>query len=131
VRSKSKRSSESQLSKTPAVESKAQDGFSLVWKALIVDSRSAFSRVAKNGLGMRLVADVFGILKGSAFNSDNSLCLGSMRASIPGDRARGSHIDVACRSICDRDQNEIKRSTFLLGADQGIKMNSEPLISSD
>jgi len=23
-----------------------------------------------------------------------------------------SHIDVACRSVCDRDQNGIKRSTF-------------------
>jgi len=25
---------------------------------------------------------------------------------------RGSHIDIACRSVCDRDQNGIKRSTF-------------------
>ena len=31
----------------------------------------------------------------------------------------------------DWDQNEIKWSTFLLGADQGIKMNSEQLISTD
>jgi len=40
---------------------------------------------------------------------------------------RGSHIDLACRSICDQDQNGIKRSTLFLGADQGIKMNSEQL----
>ena len=44
---------------------------------------------------------------------------------------RGSHIDVACRNICDQDQNEIKWSMFILGADQGIKTNSERLISSD
>ena len=42
-----------------------------------------------------------------------------------GQRNKGSHIDVACRSVCDRDQNEIKQSTFILGADQGIKTNSE------
>ena len=41
-----------------------------------------------------------------------------------GSESRGSHIDVACRSVCDRDQNEIKRSTFILGADPGIKMKS-------
>ena len=44
---------------------------------------------------------------------------------------RGSHIDVACRSVCDRDQNGIKRSTFFLGADQGIKTNSQRLKSTD
>ena len=44
---------------------------------------------------------------------------------------RGSHIDVACRNVCDRDQNGIKRSTLFLGADQGIKMNSERLKSTD
>jgi len=38
---------------------------------------------------------------------------------------------VACRSICDRNQNGIKRSTSILGADQGIKTNSERLISTD
>ena len=31
---------------------------------------------------------------------------------------RGSHIDVTCRSVRDRDQNEIKQSVFSLGADQ-------------
>jgi len=30
----------------------------------------------------------------------------------------------------DWDQNEIKWSAFLLGADQGIRMNSEQLIST-
>ena len=35
--------------------------------------------------------------------------------------ARGSHIHVACRSVCNRDQNGIKRSTFFFGANQGIK----------
>jgi len=45
--------------------------------------------------------------------------------------SRGSRIDVPCRSVCDRDQNGIKRSTFFLGADQGIKTNSERLKSSD
>jgi len=44
---------------------------------------------------------------------------------------RGSHIDVACRSVRDQDQNEIKQSMFILGADQGIKTNSERLILSD
>ena len=44
---------------------------------------------------------------------------------------RGRHIDVACRSVCDRDQNRIKRSSFFLGADQGIKVNSERIISTD
>jgi len=39
--------------------------------------------------------------------------------------SRGGHIDVACRSICNRDQNGIKRSMFFLGANQGIKTNSE------
>ena len=39
--------------------------------------------------------------------------------------ARGSYIRVACRSVCDRDQSGIKRSTFFFGADQGIKTNSE------
>ena len=45
--------------------------------------------------------------------------------------SRGSHIRVACRSICNRDQNGIKRSTFFLGADQEIKMNSKRLKSID
>jgi len=45
--------------------------------------------------------------------------------------AGSSHIDVACRSVCDRDQNGIKRSTFFLAADQGIKTNSERLKSTD
>ena len=44
---------------------------------------------------------------------------------------RGSHIHIACRSICDQDQNGIKRSTLFFGADQGIKLNSEQLKSSD
>jgi len=35
--------------------------------------------------------------------------------------AMDSLIRVAYRSICDRDQNGIKGSTFFLGADQGIK----------
>ena len=34
--------------------------------------------------------------------------------------ARGNHIDVACRSVCDWNQNRIKRSTLFLGADQEI-----------
>ena len=42
--------------------------------------------------------------------------------------SRGSHIYVTCRSVCDWYQNEIKWLTFLLVADQGIKMNSEQLI---
>jgi len=45
--------------------------------------------------------------------------------------SRCSHIDVACRSVCDWDQNGIKRSTFFLGANQEIKMNSERLISTN
>ena len=45
--------------------------------------------------------------------------------------SRGSHIRVACTSVCDWDQNGIKRSTFFFGADQGIKTNSEWLISTD
>ena len=44
---------------------------------------------------------------------------------------RGSHICVACRSVCDRDQNGTKRSMFFFGADQGIKTNSERLVSTD
>jgi len=36
-------------------------------------------------------------------------------------------LDVACRSVCDRDQNGIKRSTLFLGADQGSMTNSERL----
>jgi len=38
---------------------------------------------------------------------------------------------VACRSICDRNQNGIKQSVFLLGADQWIKTNSEWIKSTD
>ena len=48
--------------------------------------------------------------------------------------SRGSyiiHIRITCKSICDRDQNGIKLSMFLFGADQGIKTNSEQLISTD
>jgi len=45
--------------------------------------------------------------------------------------SRSSHIDIACRSVCDQDQNGIKRSTFFLGADEGIKTNSKRLISTD
>ena len=45
--------------------------------------------------------------------------------------SRGSHIRITCRSVCDRDQNGIKLSTFFFGANQGIKMNSERLISTD
>jgi len=45
--------------------------------------------------------------------------------------SRGSHIRVARRSVCDRDQNGIKRSTLFFGANQGIKRNSERLISTD
>ena len=52
------------------------------------------------------------------------------RYEVEAQSAKGSHID-ACRSVCDQDQNEIKWSTFFLGADQGIKTNSEKLISSD
>ena len=44
-------------------------------------------------------------------------------------KTRGSHIHTACRNVCDRDQNGIKRSTFFSGANQGIKTNSEQLIS--
>jgi len=44
---------------------------------------------------------------------------------------RGSHIDVAFGSVYDRDQNGIKRSPFFLGANQGIKTNSERLISTN
>ena len=46
-------------------------------------------------------------------------------------RARGSHMRIACRSICDWDQNGIKRSTFFIGANQGIKTNSERLVSTN
>jgi len=45
--------------------------------------------------------------------------------------SRGSHIDVTCRSVRDRDQNGIKRSVFFLGPDQRINMNSERLISTN
>jgi len=45
--------------------------------------------------------------------------------------SRGSHIHITCRSVCDRDQNGIKLLTFFFGANQGIKMNSERLISTD
>ena len=45
--------------------------------------------------------------------------------------SRRSHIRITCRSVCDRDQNGIKLSMFLFGADQGIKTNSEQLISTD
>ena len=48
-----------------------------------------------------------------------------------GVEARSSHIYVACRSVCDKDQNEIKRSVFLLGTDQEIRTNPEQLISND
>jgi len=49
--------------------------------------------------------------------------------SIPQQRelARGGHLHVACLSVYDRNQNGIKQSTFSLGADQEIKMNSEQL----
>jgi len=47
-----------------------------------------------------------------------SLCL-TFQLSFDLVSPRGSHIDVACRSVCDRYQNGIKRSMFLLGADQG------------
>jgi len=61
-------------------------------------------------------------------SNDNSVSASPWRDCT---MARGGHIDVACRSVCDQDQNGIKRSTFFLGADQGIKTNSERLKSSD
>jgi len=43
----------------------------------------------------------------------------------------GSHlVHVACRSVCDWDQNGIIQSTLILRADQEIKRNSEHLLSS-
>ena len=42
-----------------------------------------------------------------------------------------SALYVLCRSICDRDQNWIKRSKAFLGADQGIKVTSKLLKSMD
>jgi len=44
---------------------------------------------------------------------------------------KGSHIRVACRSVCSWDQNRIKQSIIFLGANQGMKTNSERLISTD
>ena len=41
--------------------------------------------------------------------------------------SRGSHLYVLCRSVCNRDQNWIKRSKPFRGADQGIKVTSELL----
>ena len=38
---------------------------------------------------------------------------------------RGSHLYVPCRSICDRNQNRIKRSKHFLRANQGIKGTSK------
>jgi len=48
-----------------------------------------------------------------------------------GPYTKGSHTHLACRSICSQDQNGIKQSTFFIGADQGIKTNSEWLILTD
>ena len=48
-----------------------------------------------------------------------------------GPYTKGSHIHLACRSVCGQDQNGIKQSTLFLGADQGIKTNSEWLILTD
>jgi len=45
--------------------------------------------------------------------------------------SRGSHIHIACRSVCNQDQNGIKQSTFFIRVDQGFKTNSEGLISTD
>ena len=45
---------------------------------------------------------------------------------------QGVVTDVTCGSVCDRDQNGIMQVfKFFLGADQGIKTNSEQLISTD
>ena len=41
--------------------------------------------------------------------------------------SRGNHLHVPCRSVCDRDQNWIKRSKPFWGADQGIKVTSKLL----
>ena len=43
---------------------------------------------------------------------------------------KGSHLYLPCRSVCDRDQNWIKRSKPFWGADQGIKVTSELLKST-
>jgi len=43
---------------------------------------------------------------------------------------RSSHIHTTCRSVCDWDQNGIKRSTFFLEAYEGIKTNSKKLMSA-
>jgi len=43
----------------------------------------------------------------------------------------GSLIRIACRRVCNRDQNGIKRSTSFFGSDQEIKTNSGQLISTD
>ena len=43
----------------------------------------------------------------------------------------GSHLYVLCRSVCDQDQNWIKRSKPFLRADQGIKTTSKLQKSKD
>ena len=45
--------------------------------------------------------------------------------------SRGSHLYVPCRSVCNRDQNWIKRSKPFLRADQAIKVTSELWKSKD
>ena len=42
-------------------------------------------------------------------------------------KTRGSHLYVPCRTVCDRDQDWIKRSKPFLRADQGIKVTSKLL----
>ena len=41
----------------------------------------------------------------------------------------GSHLYVPCKSVCDQDQNWIKQSKPIWGADQGIKVTSKLLRS--
>ena len=60
-----------------------------------------------------------------------TVCLHLPHSLRKNQSSRGSHIDIACKSVRDRDQNGIKRSMFILGADQGFKTNSEWLISTD
>jgi len=60
--------------------------------------------------------------------NDGNACCSEVHPDL---YTRGSHIDIAWRSVCDREQNGIKWSTSFFGADQGIKTNSEQLISTN
>jgi len=68
-------------------------------------------------------------MKGKNFDYDNILFV-KLFYRVVNLNTRGSHIRIACRSVCDRDQNGIKRSRSFSEAIKGSRSFSETIKGS-